>query len=350
MSIDVSRDQFGARQADMTARWYENVKATHGDVEAYIATRHAAYMDRWKEAARFIPKGGKVLDIGGGNLYPMLLDFFKERNFTYFYLDVDPACVDGAKALAAKQGMPEASFQHGYNDQLPFADANFDAVFSSHCLEHSIDLNRTFAEVNRVLAPGGNLLMAVPFGWEKNPEHPYFFGPQEWISLLVDAGFRIRVAQIGCEYPEYGYDYFIAAEKISNSDITPRLDPDNYTKDSFEFISANDIRISYTGNKIEKHDHVIMDGNDWNIQIDFPEIYREVLPIFNRHDWSGIVEVSWAGQIFSEDLYSWFPYVQPIRIRNDQSTAVARRLSMKCNGKNPSSWASQGVLYGILVR
>jgi len=31
----------------MTARWYENVKRTYGDVDAYIATRHTAYLDRW---------------------------------------------------------------------------------------------------------------------------------------------------------------------------------------------------------------------------------------------------------------------------------------------------------------
>jgi ubiquinone/menaquinone biosynthesis C-methylase UbiE len=213
MNKDINdRDEFGAKQAEMTARWYENVQRTHGDVQAYIATRWAAYLDRWKEAARFIPNGANILDIGGGNIYESLVDFFIERNFQYNYLDVDPSCVDASRNLALTKGLHNASFKHGYNDHLDYTDGRFEAIFSSHCLEHSINLNRTFSEVNRVLASGGNLLMAVPFGWEENPEHPYFFGPQEWATLVTDAGFRIRVAQVGSEYPEYGYDYFIWSE------------------------------------------------------------------------------------------------------------------------------------------
>ncbi|MCW2361379.1 MULTISPECIES: class I SAM-dependent methyltransferase [Sphingobium] len=346
MPVDVARDEFGTRQAEMTARWYENVKATHGDVEAYIATRHHAYLDRWKEAARFIENGSRVLDIGGGNLYPLLIEFFKERAFRYSYLDVDPSCVDGSRAAAEAQGLPNASFGHGYNDQLAFADSSFEAIFSSHCLEHSINLNRTFSEVNRVLLDGGNLLMAVPFGWESNPEHPYFFGPQEWLSIIADAGFRIRVAQIGCEYPEYGHDYFIAAQKVS-APSKPRLNPDDYTKDSFEFFPYTDGRIRYSGSIIEKLDHVILDGVDWTIEINVPSNSKEILPIFNRHDWSAIIEATWSNKRIVEDLYSWFSYAQPIRIANDDR---ANEIQIRSVGKNPLSHAQQAVLYGVLVR
>jgi ubiquinone/menaquinone biosynthesis C-methylase UbiE len=348
MSVDVARDEFGARQAEMTARWYENIKMTYGDVDAYIATRHSAYLDRWKEAARFIQNNANVLDVGGGNLYPALIDFFKSRSFHYSYVDVDPACVDGSRAIAEANGLSDSSFQHGYNDALAFDDKSFDALFSSHCLEHSIDLTRTFSEVNRVLSDNGNLVMAVPFGWEANPEHPYFFGPQEWISLVTDAGFRIRVAQIGCEYPEYGHDYFIAAEKISEPQRS-RLDPDDYTKDSFSFISCHDERIRYAGTVTRKEDHVIIEGDAWQIEIDIPFDAREVLPVLNRHDWSGIVEISWANETVVEDLYSWFTYAQPVRIKND-GAQVEQRVTIKGKGKNPSSRSSQGVLFGVLIR
>lgn len=240
------RSDFGLRQADMTARWYENIKATHGDVDAYIRTRYIAYMDRWREAGRFIADGSSVLEIGGGNLFPELLDYFKAREFKYSYADVDPAAVDSSRALAEQAGLTDASFSLGFNDQLDFPTATFDAVFSSHCIEHSIDLSATFRELNRVLKPNGNLLMPVPFGWEINLEHPYFLGPDEWARLTEDGGFSIRIAQIGNEYPEMGEDYLIAASKISEPKVPGRIDPILYLKDKYDYTLSTRRQPSHT--------------------------------------------------------------------------------------------------------
>jgi len=348
MTQKADRDGFGVRQAEMTARWFENVKRTHDDIEAYIATRHAAYLDRWKEAARFINDDANILDIGGGNLYPALVTFIKKRGFRYNYLDVDPSCVEASRNLAESLDLRHSTFRHGYNDALDFADGSIEAVFSSHCLEHSIDLDRTLTELNRVLADKGNMLMAVPLGWEDSPDHPYFFGPQEWVTLVTDVGFRIRVAQIGCEYPEHGYDYFISAQKTSKPGRR-RLDPGDYRKTSFDFISCFDDRISYKGYSLAQADHIIMIEQDWTIEIAVPPGATEVLPILNRHSWSGIVEVCWGGHTAVEDLYSWFPYAQPLRIANSGPTAL-ESVKIRYRGKSPVSHAGQGVLFGVLVR
>jgi SAM-dependent methyltransferase len=345
MLTEIDRIEFGARQAKMTARWFEGVKARQGGVDAYIAGRCLAYLDRWKEASRFISSGSRVLDIGGGHLFGSLIEFLKARDFRYAYLDVDPLCVDGSRALAQSLDLQGATFSRGYNDVLPFESQCFDAVFSSHCLEHSFDLASTFRELNRVIAPNGNLLMAVPFGWEANPEHPYIFAPDDWISIVTDAGFRIRTAQIGREYAEMGYDYFIAAQKIS-SPATFRLDPDDYTKAKFTFVPSDDPRIVFHGNRVVNRDHVIMYGEDWRIHIAIPEGAREVLPLFHRHDWSGIAQLCWASQRMTADLYSWFPFVQPCRV----DASGASSLEISCAGRNPLSHSSQCVLFGALLR
>lgn len=348
MALDTSRNEFGMRQAEMTARWYENVKRAHGDVDAYITSRHNAYLDRWREAARFIPNKSRVLDIGGGNVFPALIDFFIQREFVYAYVDVDPAAVDSSRAIADSQGLRGSSFAQGYNDALAFPDESFDCVFSSHCLEHSIDLIKTFQELNRVLVSGGNLLMAVPFGWEPNPEHPYFFGPQEWVSIVMDSGFEIRVAQIGREYPEQGYDYFLACRKIGKA-VKLRFDPEAYTKESFSFVSCFDESLSYHGESIRKEDHVILTEEGQCIEFRVPSDVQHVLPIFGRHDWSGIVEVSWGEASVVEDLYSWFPYAQPVRVAaaKNGGDPIAR---FRAVGRNASSHSSQLVLYGIHYR
>jgi SAM-dependent methyltransferase len=45
---------------------------------------------------------------------------------------------------------------------LPFEDDYFDLVFSSNVLEHVEQLGVAFAEMKRVLAPGGNMIHSMP--------------------------------------------------------------------------------------------------------------------------------------------------------------------------------------------
>ncbi len=45
---------------------------------------------------------------------------------------------------------------------LPFADASFDLVISSECIEHTLDPRLALAEIHRVTRPGGRLLVTVP--------------------------------------------------------------------------------------------------------------------------------------------------------------------------------------------
>ena len=346
------RDDFARRQAEMTSQWYENVKRREGDVEAYIKRRHDAYLGRWAEAARFIPKGARVLDIGGGNLFPKLVEFFVRRRFDYHYLDIDEGAATGSRHLAQQHGLDPNKFATGFNDKLDFPNATFDSVFSSHCIEHSIDLDRTFSELNRVLKLDGMLLMAVPFGWEENPEHPYFFTPDLWVALVEDAGFEVRIATIGKEYPESGYDYFIAARKVREGRRWQRLSPDEYQKDSYSFLRFDSEHITYSGNHKPtfegEAEHLL--GMNWAVQIDLPQPAAQILPVFKRHPWSGIVSLDRnnGSQVLFEDLYSWITYVQPVgmgyRFENSSSATI------RPIGRNAVAQDSQGVLCGVLYR
>jgi SAM-dependent methyltransferase len=342
------RSRFGARQAEMTARWFENVKAAHGNVDAYILTRQKAYMGRWNEAGRFIEDGSTILDIGGGNLFLELLAYFVERRFRYSYLDIDPAAVDGSRTLAQQAGMIETSFAVGFNDRLDFPDSSFDAIFSSHCIEHSIDLATTMRELNRVLKPGGNLLMAVPFGWEANPEHPYFLGPDEWISLVEDGGFRITIAQIGNEYPEIGEDYFIAATKVAEPLSPTRVDPPAFMKENYQFIESSAPSLSYKNAFDFRSDAAISASPESSVILTPPPGAMEILPILHRHAWSGSVRLSDGVSWHDCDLYSWFAYDMPVRIVLTPNQADPLTISLI--GKSPASRWSQFVIKGYLWR
>ena len=347
----MDRETFAVRQAEMTARWYQNVQRREGDVAAYIARRENAYLDRWREALRFVQDGSRLLDIGGGNLFPRMLAMLAERSLEYWYVDVDPAAVVTSRALATAAGFAPERFAEGFNDRFEHPDASFDAVFSSHCIEHSFDLAATLAELHRLLRPGGTLLLAVPLGWEVNPEHPYFFGVDEWLAMVVDAGFRLRVWQIGTEYPETGVDLFLAAERIPTSSVTRRLNPEDYRKSNFRFLDLTDPSIACFGSSTLHEDRRIMEGEAWEIRIKLPPGMREALPIFYRHDWSGVIKLTCGPVWTATDLYSSFTLAQPVRLELPTNTLTdLPPLQISPITRNGVSRSTQGVLRGIMLR
>lgn len=50
-------------------------------------------------------------------------------------------------------------------DRLPFRDGEFDTVLSNQVLEHVTDPHALFAEMIRVLRPGGRTIVTVPFSF-----------------------------------------------------------------------------------------------------------------------------------------------------------------------------------------
>ncbi len=344
------RDDFARRQAEMTSKWYEKVRRSHGDVEKYILTRHEAYLDRWREAMRFVDDGSCVLDVGGGNLFPSLVKYLKSKSLDYHYIDIDPGAVETARAILSQFCLDPSQANLGFNDKFEYCDEKFDAVFSSHCIEHSIDLQATLDELNRILKPGGHLLMAVPFGWEDNPEHPYFFDPDQWIALVEDAGFEVRVAQIGREYPESGYDFFIAGRKVRASAASYRIVAVSYQKENYQFVDFRDESISYLGHAslADNGAAMHMRGDDWEISVASAGGMSEFLPVLYRHDWSGHINVSnETGVAIATDLYSWFSYIGVSRIRSgDASKFHHARIS--CSVRSACSKGDEGVFYGYM--
>lgn len=80
---------------------------------------------------------------------------------------------------------------------LPFADASFDVVLCSEVLEHVDDAGRAVAEISRVLAPGGLLVVTVPFNYMQH-EVPYDhvrFTQFGLVALLARNGLEVEVLE-----------------------------------------------------------------------------------------------------------------------------------------------------------
>ena len=109
-----------------------------------------ARYQRWV-AARLTP-ATKVLDLGCGR------GGIVERLHTIGrWTGIDPDCVS-----LREHRVPALTREQAGAMYLPFSDAAFDLVVCSWVLEHLVQPALTFAEVARILRPGGHFIFLTP--------------------------------------------------------------------------------------------------------------------------------------------------------------------------------------------
>ena len=78
-------------------------------------------------------------------------------------IDISPKLIEQARASTSRMGMDGSSpqFMVGDAQHTPFDDNSFDYVFGNGALHH-LDLDKAYAEIARVLKPGGKALFMEP--------------------------------------------------------------------------------------------------------------------------------------------------------------------------------------------
>src|SRR5205823_1619680 len=71
-----------------------------------------------------------------------------------------PAMLAKARAAATEMGLSNVEFVEGEAERLPFRDESFDVVISNGVIDLIPDKDAVFAELHRVLVPGGRLQIA----------------------------------------------------------------------------------------------------------------------------------------------------------------------------------------------
>src|SRR6476659_4613771 len=75
-------------------------------------------------------------------------------------IDMTPAMLTKARIAAAEMGAANVEFVESEAERLPFSDESFDVVISNGVIDLIPDKDAVFAEIFRVLAPGGRIQIA----------------------------------------------------------------------------------------------------------------------------------------------------------------------------------------------
>jgi len=126
------------------------------EYDAYYKTEQGKLVDELEKQAigqLLAPvKAGRLLEIGCGTGH--WTAFFSGRDFQITAIDVSDAMLN----LARQKQISNVSFMEADVLQLPFPDRCFDQVAAITALEFCGNIKQAFAEMKRVLKPGGWLV------------------------------------------------------------------------------------------------------------------------------------------------------------------------------------------------
>ena len=106
-------------------------------------------------------QGESVLDLGSGSGTDTFVAALRvEPSGRVVGVDMTDEQRAKAERLRDAGGFANITYLKGYIEELPVADASFDAVISNGVINLSADKARVFAEVARVLKPGGRMAIA----------------------------------------------------------------------------------------------------------------------------------------------------------------------------------------------
>ncbi|MDX1555887.1 MAG: methyltransferase domain-containing protein, partial [Xanthomonadales bacterium] len=170
--------------------------------------------------------GLRVLDVGSG-LGGSARYLAAEHQCRATGIDLTEEYIDVANALAELVGLKDGvEFRRGSALEMPFADGAFDVVWTEHVQMNIADKQAFYAEIARVLAPGGRLLFHDIFQGSGGPPHypvPWaedssisFLAPPDAVrAILEELGFRIIDWE---DKTRHSLDWFVATvEKIQQA-------------------------------------------------------------------------------------------------------------------------------------
>jgi ubiquinone/menaquinone biosynthesis C-methylase UbiE len=156
--------------------------------------------------------GERVLDLATGTGWASRVLAQRFAGLSVTGADIAEHMLEHARAIAAAQKL-EIDYRHADAEQLPFADASFDAVVSTFGVMFVGKPERAAAELARVIKQGGRVSLAtwqhdsnvaslfgvmkqfMPAPPQAAPPSPFEWGKRARLHELLDADFEIEIEE-----------------------------------------------------------------------------------------------------------------------------------------------------------
>ncbi len=171
--------------------------------ERYAQVSFKKYSQYWwsnryfaQLALKHGPADGRALEVGCGLGH--LLTWLTDR------YQVTGSDINDWALSEARKNVPDGEFlEQDAQDLSAFPDGHFNLVIAKHVVEHLPQPEQAVAEIGRVLAPGGLLVLATPnmdspmrarkkedwIGYQ-DPTHISLLTPAEWLAMIEGAGLQ----------------------------------------------------------------------------------------------------------------------------------------------------------------
>jgi sterol 24-C-methyltransferase len=163
-----------------------------------------------------------VLELGFGQGFNLAHLAARFPDVRFSGVDITPAHQEVARRRLQEAALTNVTLTQGDFHHLPYADASFDHVFAIEAFCYATDLERAFAEIFRVLRPGGSVTFFDGYLIRK----PQTFSADEALAAeLVAKGVALESFQLVDEMVEKARGAGLALRAVTDFDaeIMPNL-------------------------------------------------------------------------------------------------------------------------------